>query len=463
MNRREFLKSSAVFASMMCLPSALRKACGAAATSSSAPVRKPNVLLILADDQGYAELGVQGCKDVPTPNIDSLAKNGIRFSDGYVACCLCSPSRAGLMTGKYPESFGYEFNPGPPSVAPANFGLPLTETTFADRFKKMGYATGVIGKWHLGYKPELHPLKRGFDEFYGFLSGAHNYLPGKGKGKEPILRGEERVEQPEYTTDAFARETVEFIDRHKSEPFFLYLSFNAVHSPLEATDKYLKRFESMKDGKRKKYAAMTAALDDAVGLAMDKLRELKLEEDTIVIYLSDNGGPTGVTTSLNTPLKGAKGNVYEGGIRIPFIMHWKNHLPAGEVYKKPVISLDLMPTCIAAAGEKVDPEWKLDGINLLPYLRDETTDAPHETLFWRMGDKRAIRQGDWKLVAPGKQEFELYNLAEDISETKDLAKEQSEKAKQLREIFESWSGQMKQPLWGSKPSKGKGNNAEQEE
>jgi arylsulfatase A-like enzyme len=416
--------------------------------ATAASARKPNILVIISDDHGYAEIGVQGCRDVPTPRIDSLAKNGVRFTNGYVSCPVCSPTRAGLLTGRYQQRFGHEFNPGPALTADAEFGLSLKETTLAERLKSLGYATGMVGKWHLGYKPEFNPTKRGFDEFFGFLGGGHPYLGERRGDGNPVMRGTMPVEEKEYLTDAFGREAVAFIEKHKSEPFFLYLAFNAVHNPLEASDKYLKRFESLQ-GKRRTFAAMLSAMDDNVGRVLDKLRELKLEEDTLIFFVADNGGPTPNTTSRNDPLRGAKGQVYEGGIRVPFIVQWKGQLPAGKVYEQPVIALDIHPTAVAVAGGKLAPEWKLDGVNLLPYLKGERTDAPHRALFWRFGEQHAIRQGDWKLLkVRGAAKPELYNLAEDMSEKNDLAEKHPDRVKQLTDAYNAWNAQLQEPRWG---------------
>ncbi len=240
-------------------------------------------MLLVADDLGYGELSIQGCKDIPTPNIDSIAKNGVRFTNGYVSCPVCSPTRAGLMTGRYQQRFGHELNPGPAEAAETQFGLPLTETTFANRLKSLGYATGMVGKWHLGYKPEFHPMKRGFDEFFGFLGGAHSYVDPLTKSANPVLRGTQPFEEKEYLTDAFAREAVAFIERRKNEAFFLYLPFNAVHAPLQTPDKYISRFPSIADSKRRTFAGMQSAMDDAVGRVLAKLRQIGQEENTLII------------------------------------------------------------------------------------------------------------------------------------------------------------------------------------
>src|SRR5215207_8124141 len=262
----------------------------AASAGSAAEPRKPNVIVILADDMGYADIGVNGCKDIPTPNIDSIARNGVRCVNGYVSHPYCSPTRAGLLTGRYQQRFGHEFNPGPPTDRTPEVGLPLTEVTMADRLKAAGYRTGLVGKWHLGHADDkFHPLNRGFDEFFGFLGGSHSYLR-PGTGPTAIFRGKEEVKEKEYLTDAFAREGVAFIEKHKKESFFLYWAFNAVHGPMEAADKYLKRFPEIKDEKRRTYAAMLAALDDAIGQGLAKLKECGIDDNTLIFFVSDNGG-----------------------------------------------------------------------------------------------------------------------------------------------------------------------------
>jgi arylsulfatase A-like enzyme len=409
--------------------------------------RKPNIVLIVADDLGYGETGAQGyTQDIPTPNIDAIAKNGVRFTQGYVSAPLCSPTRAGLMTGRYQQRFGHEFNPGPQTNAESAFGLPRSETTLAERMKTLGYATGMVGKWHLGSKPELTPPQRGFDAFFGFLGGAHSYLPGGGGAA--VLRGSQAIMEKEYLTDALAREAVAFIDQHKSEPFFLYLPFNAVHAPLQASEKYLSRFADIKDTKRRTFAAMMTAMDEAVGRVLARLTELKLTGQTLVVFVSDNGGPTPTTSSGNGPLRGTKGQVYEGGIRVPFMMQWAGRLPAGRMYEWPVVSLDIHATAIAAAGAATSPGWKLDGVNLLPFIRGENPGRPHDTLFWRMGEKHAIRDGDWKmLVEQGAPAPALFNLAADIGEKNNLAAAQPEKLKELVARYDAWSSQMNEPMW----------------
>ncbi|MCX6898084.1 MAG: sulfatase-like hydrolase/transferase [Verrucomicrobia bacterium] len=423
------------------------------ALTASVHAAKPNILLIVGDDMGYSDVGFHGCKDIPTPNLDALAASGVRFTNGYVSGPYCSPTRAGLMTGRYQTRFGHEFNPG------ANQGLPLTEKTIADRLKAAGYITGCVGKWHLGSLPEMHPQKRGFDEFFGFLGGAHSYFDAGG-----ILRGTEPVKELDYTTDAFGREAVSFIERHKAGPWFLYLAFNAVHTPMHATDDRLAKFPNVADKQRRTYNAMMLAMDEAIGRVRKKLADAGLEQNTLVTFISDNGGPTmpGVTVngSRNDPLRGSKRTTLEGGIRVPFVVSWPDRVKPG-VFQQPAIQLDLHVTALAAAGVDVKPEWKLDGVNLLPFLSGEKSGAPHAALYWRFGEQMAIRAGDYKLVrydsnadtrtGARKQPVtaaKLYNLAADIGETKDLAAEQPDKLKKLQAKWDVWNATLVPPLWG---------------
>lgn len=444
----------------------------AGAADASGAAKKPNILVIVADDLGYGETGFQGfARDIPTPNLDSIAKNGTRFTSGYVSGPYCSPTRAALLTGRYQQRFGHEFNPGPPETAGQNVGLPLEEKTIGDRLKAAGYATGWFGKSHLGNTPEFHPLKRGFDAFYGFLGGAHSYLK-TGEGPNAILRGTEPVKDIGYLTESFGRETVNFIESRKEQPWFVYLAFNAVHSPLETTEKYESRFAGIKDEKRRKFAALLSALDDAAGSVLTKVRELGQEENTLIFFFSDNGGPTAQTTSGNGPLRGFKAQTWEGGVRVPFAIQWKGHLPAGRTDDRPVIQLDVLPTALAAAG--VERPEKIDGVNLLPYLSGEKTEAPHEALYWRFGQQLALRKGDWKLVkapqggglegannafGPATAEgAQLYNLAADIGEKTNLAGKEPEKLKELTGVWNEWNKDLVAPKW--RPGPGGRNNRE---
>jgi len=430
--------------------------------AKAADAKRPNILIIVADDQGYNDLGVQGSKDIPTPNIDTIAANGIRFTNGYVSGPYCSPTRAGLMTGRYQTRFGHEFNPGGAATTPADVGLPPTETTLADRLQAGGYSTGMVGKWHLGYDPKFHPLKRGFQEYFGFLGGMHDYIDWEAEDHNRILRGTQPVVEQTYLTDAFGREAAAYIDRHKKQdkPFFLYWTFNAVHVPLEATPTYMSRFESIKDTRRRTLAAMTSAMDDAVGLILAKLRETGLEEDTLIFYISDNGGPE-ANASNNFPLRGHKAQTLEGGVRVPWMVQWKGHLPAGKTDDRPVIQLDIHATALAAAGVTPPADAKkLDGVNLLPYFTGGNSGRPHEALYWRFGRQMAIRLGDWKLVRSSDDlsRQELFDLSKDVGEAHDLSTQRPEKVKELQAAWDKWDAENVPAKWGpaARPGKGKG-------
>jgi arylsulfatase A-like enzyme len=421
----------------------------------AAESRKPNVIIFLSDDVGWGEYGFQG-GDIPTPHIDSIAKNGVRFTQGYVSGPYCSPTRAGLMTGRYQTRFGHEFN----SVA-RHAGLALSEKTIADRMKGLGYATIAVGKWHLGEKPEYRPWQRGFDEFYGTLNNTPFFHPTNFVDSR-VSREVQAIEDEEfYTTDKYAERAVEFIAAHKGKPWFLYLPFNAQHAPLQSPQKYLDRFADVKDEKRQIFSAMMSAMDDAVGQVLEQVRKDGEEDNTIIFFLADNGGPTPQTTSSNGPLRGFKATTWEGGVRVPFAVQWKGHFQPGQTYNNPIIQLDILPTVVAAAGGTVDPTWKLDGVNLLPYLTGKDKGKPHETLYWRFGEQWAIRHGDDKLVVgrAGSGQPELYNLTSDISESTDLAAKQPEKAKQLDTLWKSWSAEQAPPSFPNEPAgKAKGKN-----
>ncbi len=450
---------------------------------------RPNIVLLFVDDLGYGELGCQGNPQIPTPHIDSIAQRGVRFTSGYVTASYCSPSRAGLLTGRYPTRFGYERNPIGAGNADPEVGLHPSQITLAEHLRDAGYTTALIGKWHLGGTARYHPLRRGFDEFFGFLHEGHFYVPPPYRGvttmlrrrtlpdgtdgrwidgsliysahmgqneppydaDNPILRGGQPVEEPGYLTDALTREAFEFIGRHGSKPFFLYLAYNAVHSPLQAADAYMDRFAHIEDVHRRIFAAMLSNLDDGVGTVLHALRLMQVEENTLVFFISDNGGPTRELTSSNHPLRGGKGDVYEGGIRVPFLVQWKGTLPAGKVYHHPVISMDVYATAAAAADAPIPERRPIDGVDLLPYLTGRKNGPPHEVLFWRMSRRTAVRVGDWKLVRnPGRgssSDWRLYNLADDIGESNDLAERRPEKLKELQDIWARLNDEMIDPTW----------------
>ncbi len=419
---------------------------------SEAPLR-PNVLIFVADDLGYGDIGAHGCKDILTPSIDSIAREGVRCTSGYVVAPRCAPSRCGLLTGRYPQRFGCELD--------AEKGLPPEETTLAQRLEPAGYATGLVGKWHLGKADEDHPNSRGFAEFFGFLGGLNPYLPrGTDELVPKILRNREPAQVKGYLTEALGREALAFVERHADEPFFLLLSFNAPHGPLEAPAELLARFAGIEEPTRQKYAAVVSAMDDAIGAVLAKLRALELDEKTLVFFLSDNGGP--LTKRMwngasNAPLDGQKGGLHEGGIRVPFLARWTGVLPAGRVYDQPVSALDIAPTVLALAGLAPEKETAFDGVDIFPHLAGRAGDAPHAALFWRFNlsagpelQKWAIRQGDWKLVhSPERDETTgvprgvdftgLYDVAHDPGETTDLREARPEVVRLLEARWQEWN------------------------
>ena len=424
---------------------------------SSIPSAPPNVIVILTDDQGYKDVGFNGCEDIPTPNIDRIAQQGVKFTSGYVSYAVCGPSRAGLITGRYQDRFGFGRNP---LFAPndPDQGLPVSEETLADALKRGGYRTMAIGKWHLGAHESQRPLNRGFDEFFGFLTGGHQYFPELwtlndisevnsqfAAYKTKLLKNNQRIDEQEYLTDALSREAVSFVAKNASQPFFLYLAYNAPHAPLQATEKYLSRFSHIGDKKRKKYAAMVSSVDDGVGMVLDKLKELNIHENTLVVFLSDNGGPHTKNGSNNDPLREGKGSLYEGGIRVPFAMQWPGRLQGGQVYHEPIISLDIF--AIAAEYAGVKPKNKLDGVNIIPFINEEKEGAPHEKLFWRKFDSNsiAVRSNDMKLVSMNGAAEELYNISADISEQNQLNDQGVHQ--NLKSASQEWKSQLLDPIF----------------
>jgi arylsulfatase A-like enzyme len=416
---------------------------------------KPNILFIVGDDMGYADVGFHGCKDIPTPHLDSLARSGVRFTNGYVTGPYCSPTRAGLMTGRYQTRFGHEFNPGD---GMGEAGLPVTETMIPARLKKLGYRTALVGKWHLGSAPQFHPQKRGFDEFFGFLGGAHDYFKPNG-----ILRGTEPAGTEEYLTDVIGRESVKFIETNKGKPWFLYVAFNAVHTPMQADDERLKKFASIEDKQRRTYAAMMFAMDEAIGKILKALDESGQAKNTLVAFISDNGGPTmkGVTVngSNNAPFRGSKRTTLDGGIHVPFLVRWPDQFQPG-VFEQPVIQLDLTATALAAAGADVSGA-RLEGVDLRPHLTGQTKKPPHNALYWRFGQQMAIISEGYKLVrydanadtnsgagGQGVTDAKLYDLSKDVGESNDLASQMPDKVKQLQSQWEAWNADNREPIWG---------------
>jgi arylsulfatase B len=444
---------------------------------------RANILVIVADDLGYGETGMMGNAEIPTPHIDALADAGVRCTAGYVTASYCSPSRAGIMTGRYQSRFGYDINPTGKRNLHQNAGLPEGQTTFAKQLADSGYATGLVGKWHLGGTAPKHPLRHGFDSFYGFLHEGHFYVPGppyqnvltmirdtaleKGQlerddqlirgnyaniseppydADNPILRGREEVVEQEYLTDAITDEAVKFVQSHAEAPFLLMVSYNAVHSPMQGRDDDLLRLRRIKDDQRRIFAAMLVALDRGVGSIRKAVDEAGLSRRTLIVFVSDNGGPTEELTSSNAPLRGGKGSLYEGGIRVPMVWTMPGRIPAGRVEDRPVLSLDIAATALDLAGLPADEN--ADGKSLLQWIDSPSRDHPHQNLYWRMpGGKMAFRSGNWKIVRPRQnQPIELYHLPGDASEKRNLASQHSDKLGELINKWKAMDAQMGDPI-----------------
>lgn len=435
--------------------------CVSATPRESFSAEKPNILLIVSDDHGYADAGFQGCKDIPTPHLDRLAREGIICSSGYVSHPYCSPTRAGLMTGRYQQRFGHENNP---VYAPDDHqqGLPMSEKLLPQHLTEAGYKTGWVGKWHLGAAPEFRPENRGFAETFGFIGGGHRFINWQVNPKVeylvPIERNSEPVEVTEHLTVAFGREAAAFVTRHQGEPWFLYLAFNAPHLPHEPTEERLARFASISDPKRQRYAAQVSLMDDAIGETAEALRATGQDENTLVFFFSDNGGPVKEgkgNGSINAPLHGGKGDVYEGGVRVPFLVKWPAKFPAGTTYDHPVISLDVFATALAVANAPMPVDKKYDSVNLVPFLSGEDKTSPHDQLYWRSKNIWALRENDAKLVRVNKDSDELYDLKTDIAESKDVSQTRPEETSRLQSLLDAWNGELIAPAFVGETGKPK--------
>lgn len=418
--------------------------------------KKPNVIVIVSDDAGYADFGCYGGKEIPTANIDALAKNGTLFTDAYVSASVCAPSRAGILTGMYQQRFGFEHNISNLPVAPYtqnDVGMDTKIKTIGDQMKYNGYRTIAIGKWHQGDSPAYFPTKRGFDEFYGFVGGHRDFFAYK-QGKAPsdllaLYDNDQVVPEKDitYLTDMFTDKAVSYIKDNKEKPFFMYLAYNAVHVPMNAKKELLERFPNITDPGRKAYAAMMTSLDDGVGALVRTLKAEKLYDNTLIIFINDNGAATG-NYADNGKLRGLKGSKWEGGIRVAFIMQYPGHIPAGKEYHKMVSALDIMPTAVGA-GNRIAGQLS-DGKNLIPYIDNGNKKTPHEYLFWRRGIAAAVRNGDWKLIRSGDSNpVLLFNLKEDISESTNLAASYPKIVRKLLSKLETWEKNVDQPHWTS--------------
>ncbi len=418
---------------------------------------RPNVVLIVADDLGYSDVGFNGCKEIPTPHLDALAASGVVFECGYVSHPYCSPSRAGLLTGRYQQRFGHECNPEPDAVALGDQapGLPLSETTLANVLGDAGYVTGAIGKWHLGDAPQYWPNRRGFDEWFGFSAGGLSYWGDVGKKPAAlgVHRGDQRLDPKTltYLTDDFSTEAVQFVERHRDEPFFLYLAYNAPHAPDQATKKHLSKTEHIEYGGRAVYGAMVAGMDEGIGRVTAKLREVGIDKNTLVIFFSDNGGRR--EHAVNFPYRGHKGMLFEGGIRVPFLMAWPARIPNGVTHQSPISSLDIFPTVLDAAGIAAAASRKLDGVDLMPQLVGDGKPEMSRRFFWRyaMGDAAygfAVRDGDMKLVRSGYKKGDLlFDLGNDPWEQNNLAAQRPEEVERLSQLIRQWDATNIEPKW----------------
>lgn len=403
---------------------------------------RPNVLIILLDDAGYNDFGFMGSKDIRSPHIDHLCAQGIQLTNAYVSASVSGPSRAGILSGRYQQRFGYECNLGD------TLGLDLNVQTIGDVFRQQGYATACIGKWHQGNALEYHPNRRGFDYFYGFIAGGRHYFYEPDRDDKPgsvrnlQLNGVQQKFDG-YLTDVLADGAINFL-RQNDKPFMMYLAFNAVHTPLQATEADLARFPNHP---RRLLAAMTWAVDRAIGKVVHYLETSGLMDNTLIFFLSDNGGAHD-NQSCTYPLKGFKGNKYEGGIRVPFFVVWKNHLKEGIRFDGLTSSLDIFATAASAAGIQIDTlSQPLDGVNLLPYFTQERVGDPHEKLFWRKDQMAAVRIGDYKLIRVKGVGERLYDLSQDQQEVVDLCKQHKRQQKHLRKELEHWEEGLVKPLW----------------
>lgn len=461
----------------------------------------PNIIFILADDLGKSDLSIYGGTHLNTPHIDAIGREGVVFNEAYVTAPICSPSRAAIMTGRYQERFGYYVQPE--EKYPRNYlyyymgkyfirkndwvldtkpsypakkqikkqGLPPDEITLAELLKAKGYHTGIIGKWHLGFENGFKPNQRGFDYQYGFYSAftlyadkkdpkiethihhefSDKYMWRKGRsGTGAILRNDTLVEEKEYLTFKIKDEAIHYMEKHQHQPFFLYLPFSAPHAPYQVTKEYYNKFSWVTDHNKRVYYAMVAAFDDAVGEIMQKLKDLNLEENTIIYFLSDNGGASYIGATDNYPLKGGKFSTFEGGINVPFMMKWKGKIPAGIVYNKPVISMDVFASSIAASHTELPHDRVYDGRDLVPYVTGEKNEDPHTALYWKAFHIKAMRKGDWKFIINTRDHWALlYNLKNDKSENINLKSVKPDVLKEMLEDFERWDKETKAPLWPS--------------
>jgi arylsulfatase A-like enzyme len=415
---------------------------------------QPNIVMILVDDLGYGDVGCYGGENIPTPNIDRLATEGVRFTDAHVMCSVCGPSRVALLTGRYQQRMGVYWNPD--LWHQYTWGPPDSILLLPQVMKKAGYVTGHIGKWNitpeaLPYVDECYDLMNWKGAYYPNDTGVYLGVDGPGFRIEPNGWGPPKP-GVEYLTDRLTRHAIEFIENHQAEPFFLYLAYNAPHTPLQADIKYKEIFKDLKDEPNRVYAGMVSSIDENIGKILVKLAELDLDQNTMVVFTSDNGPANWRWYDLGWPedwpltligsagmLRGYKAQRYEGGHREPFIIRWPAELKPGQVYTKTTSTLDLFPTFYSVTGVQIEENLYLDGVNLIPYIKGEKENAPHDTLFWMIHNQGAVRAGNWKLFIESDTSMQLYNLMEDLSERNDLAIQYPDIVKQLLDSWKDWN------------------------
>jgi len=419
--------------------------------NAAAENKKPNILLILSDDAGYHDFGFQGSKSFKTPHLDKIAKEGVKFDQAYVTASMCAPSRAGLLTGIYQQRFGYYLNL--PHILKPEVGIPYDQATFGDLMKQAGYRTAAIGKWHLGYTPGHHPNQQGFDSFWGFIGGSRSYFPpnpDKPFSKSNTLQYNGKpIPDDKYLSDKLTDFAIEFIEKKGSDqPFFIYLAYNAVHTPMHSKKSDIDAFSQIKNKSRRTLAGMTKGLDDNVGRLMNCLKKNEIDDNTLVIFLNDNGGAP-ASRADNAPFKGAKGTHSEGGLRVPMLMRFPHHLPAGKSISTPVISLDILPTALSIIHSSIPQD--LDGINLLPIINHKNTAILSRPLFWALSKHiQTVRLGNKKLIRlklSTETRYYLYNLEKDIAETTNLASQQPEVVQSLNRLINQWSATTPDPVF----------------
>ena len=404
---------------------------------------KPNIIIILADDAGYSDFGFMGSDEIKTPNLDQLALDGVTFNNAYVSASVCSPSRAGLLTGMYQQRFGHECN----LDSDVNNSFDPNQITIAEALKTEGYSTGLIGKWHLGDKTQNHPLKNGFDYFWGFISGARNYFyDPREVDRNSIRNVVENYNQTKfdgYLTDVLGEKAISFIDKNNqsNNPFFLFLSFNAPHTPMQAKEEVLKKF---KDNPRQVYTSMMWSMDEAIGNVIDALKENNQYENTIIYFLSDNGAAMSNNASP-FPYKGWKGNQYEGGIKTPMIMTWKNKIKSNSQFDGFISALDIFKTSLEVSNVSEDLKVNADGKNIMNYLNNNT--IQNENLFWRKDKMATIRSGNYKLIRLNDTSTVLYNIVNNYYEDSDLKLMEPSVHDSLFNLLSTWEDRLIDPNW----------------